>query len=333
LLLLLYKSMNKKLSAFVITIILIAVVFHVRVWLYENFLLGYSLKNGRDIDKVLIAKGLTRRYLVHLPEDFSAQGEKEKKIPLVLVLHGAGGNAKLAREITGMNQVADKKNFIVVYPDGTGLFNYMLSWNAGECCNYVEPFGIDDVDFLRRVIEQMKEDYNIDTQRIYVAGLSNGGMMAYYLACELADEIAAIASVSSSMWIDDCAPSDYLSVIAFHGAKDTVIPFGGGRSYSWFVNLFDLNFFSVEEAVSFWVGHNGCADKIIERGDLKTEKIIYGSCESNSEVVLYKLGEAGHIWPGGKKSWFLADEPVDYINASEIIWNFFENHPKIKKDE
>jgi len=170
--------------------------------------------------------GRNRTYILHIPPSYN----KEQSVPLVIVLHGGGGNSKNIGKTIMMDELADEEGFIVVYPDGTGrLNNYLLTWNAGYCCGYSLENNIDDVGFIRKLIEKLQIEYNINSSRIYVTGMSNGGMIAYRLGSELSDIIAAIAPVcgsiggkadeNSSLWVipDSRYP---VSVIAFNGMKD-----------------------------------------------------------------------------------------------------------------
>ena len=121
-------------------------------------------------------------------------------MPLVVVLHGGGGNAENIEEVTGFSEKADEEGFIVVYPDGSGrLDRYLLTWNAGFCCGYALENNIDDVGFIRALIEYLQEKYAINRNMIYVTGISNGGMMSYRLGAELSDIVAAIAPVAGSI--------------------------------------------------------------------------------------------------------------------------------------
>ncbi|MFC1756976.1 alpha/beta hydrolase family esterase [Patescibacteria group bacterium] len=263
--------------------------------------------------------------MVHFPKNYNGN----EKLPLVFVLHGAGGNAEIMTEITKVNDLSDQENFIVVYPNGTGLFdNYMLSWNAGKCCNFFEPFEVDDVDFIRTLIDKIQEDYNVDSRKIYISGLSNGAMMTHRLGCELADKVSAIAPVAGSMMIGVCNPSDSLSVISFHGKEDTVVPFEGGFSDRWVVKLFDIDFNSVPESISFWVKHNECFN-IPEKHTIdNVTKEVYTGGIDNTEVAFYTFSDYGHVWPGaGRGIFFIEDLPKDVI-ATEIIWDFFKTHIK-----
>lgn len=278
-------------------------------------------------DKIVINKGsitvdgIKRTYKIHVP--------KGENLPLIIVLHGAGGNAQSAIETAQIDGLAEEKKFIVVYPNGTGVFReFLLSWNAGGCCNFVEPLGVDDVKFIDFLIDDLEMKYDIDPNRIYTAGISNGGMMAHRLGCDLTDRFAGIASVSSSMLLDRCEPSDFLSVITFHNLDDPVIPFDGGESSKWVVKLFKLSFNPEKDAVSFWVNHNSCnsSPQKNQNNGVYWEK--YSGCKQGTGVISYVDREGGHSWPGGDRTWALGAKPAGNIVASEIIWDFFEKHYK-----
>ncbi|MGH6612384.1 MAG: alpha/beta hydrolase family esterase, partial [Burkholderiaceae bacterium] len=150
-------------------------------------------------------QGRERSALVYVPDSYSAS----KRAPLVLMFHGGGGNAPNAVRTAQMHAHADKHGLIVAYPAGTGrLENTLLTWNAWDCCGYAMQNEVDDVGFTRELIVALKSRYSIDANRIYATGLSNGGMMSYRLACELSDQIAAIAPVAGSLNTDSCTPRE-----------------------------------------------------------------------------------------------------------------------------
>ncbi|MBU1179147.1 polyhydroxybutyrate depolymerase [Patescibacteria group bacterium] len=318
------KKTNLFLLKLFFAVVLVTVSFSARQWFVENFSFNVLNKEGNQ-KEYIIQGGLTRSYIVHLPSHYRAND----LLPLVFVLHGVATNADITMKITGMNDISDRENFIAVYPNGTGLFSeYVLSWNAGDCCNLVAPFGVDDVVFIKSIIEKLSEKYNINRKEIYAAGLSNGAMMAYRLGCELSDEIAAIAPVAGSMAIDVCHPESFVSVLAFHGENDEVVPFGGGSSSRFYAQWFDLKFRSVSDSVSFWVKNNGCllGPQEFSYGDISKE--VYFGCKNNTEVILFTFKNQGHVWPGGEgiKPFYKKDSGG--IIASEVIWDFFKNHPK-----
>ncbi|MEA3446040.1 MAG: PHB depolymerase family esterase, partial [Bacteroidota bacterium] len=161
-----------------------------------------------------------RYYLQHLPPTY------DPVVPsaLVLALHGGFGSAPNLENQSGLSTKADQENFIVVYPEGiVGNFG-IRTWNAGGCCGYAVDNNIDDVGFIDQLLDTLIAGLSIDTSRIYVTGMSNGGFMAYRLACELSHRIAAIAPVAATMSFD-CLPVNPVSIIHFHSYLDENIPY------------------------------------------------------------------------------------------------------------
>ena len=280
--------------------------------------------------------GKTRTYQVHLPLSYTTHDE----FPLVIVLHGGGGNAEQMQEHGGMNKKADDEGFIVVYPDGTGVLkDRLLTWNAGYCCANAYENNIDDVGFIRALIEKLEQTLHIDSNRIYVTGISNGAMLAYTIGSELSDLIAAIAPVAGSIggnatedsprWIIP-DPTYPVAVIAFHGMEDKRVPYEGGiptASLTWGA----YSYLSVNDSISFWVEQNNCSTTpqttVSESGNIIIN--TYTAQGTNADVVLYTIIDGGHAWPGGDIGGFPgADIPTQEISATDIMWEFFENHPK-----
>jgi len=281
-----------------------------------------------------------RTYLIHIPPSYDG----ETAVPLVILLHSYGNNGRLFSIRSEMNIKADEEGFIVVYPNGATLRD--KGWNAGFCCGPAMRQNVDDLGFIKSVIEKTKKRYNIDTNRIYVAGFSNGGMMTYRFASEFSEEIAAIAVAGGQiggnisdfrgLWVIP-EPSEPLPVIIFHGTNDTVVPYGGGRRPcdNPFERPFLPIYLSINESVSFWVEHNKCDPdpeiNIIADGHVVTR--TYKNGTNGSEVILYTVLDGGHWWFGG--AWLRStlfekrgNDPFKYISATDIIWEFFEQHPK-----
>ncbi|MDO8734757.1 MAG: PHB depolymerase family esterase [Elusimicrobiota bacterium] len=280
-----------------------------------------SYKAG-DYWKKLEFGGRTRTYLLHIPASFNGK----KAVPLVIVLHGGGGNASKTVETTGFSKKSDEAGFIVVYPNGTGRLKKILTWNAGNCCGYALDNNVDDVGFIRELINQIEKELKIDGRRIYATGISNGGMMAYRLACELSDKIAAIAPVAGAFNIDT-TPKNPVSVMIFHGTADQHVLYEGGEPKKR-ADRRSRTDKSVAFAADFWVNHNGCSAKPnrTEKGNIIMEKYTGG--RKNSEVVLVTIKNGEHAWPGGKPAWRGGDIPTTEISATDEMWNFFEKHPK-----
>ena len=280
--------------------------------------------------------GLERSYLIHVPASYN----EDEPVPLVVVLHGGGGNAEYSEDVTGFSEKSDEEGFIVVYPDGNGFFRYrLLTWNAGFCCGYALENNIDDVGFIETVVDHLMDTYSIDSKRIYATGMSNGGMMTYRLGAELSDIFAAIAPVAGSIggqateeeviWrIPE--PDHPVSVISFHGMKDYRVPYDGGRPTANGTKG-AYSYFSVNDSISFWLDQNNCIS-FPKRTISESKNIINDTWSGGidgAEVTLYTIVNGNHSWPGGKIVRENGDVPTNEISATEIIWDFFKNHPKL----
>ncbi|MBI5931518.1 MAG: prolyl oligopeptidase family serine peptidase [Chloroflexi bacterium] len=268
--------------------------------------------------------GRDRTYIVYTPDSYATS----TPMPLVIVLHGGGGHAENAQNMSQMNTVANREGFIVVYPNGNGRLRYrLLTWNAADnCCGYAHDQNVDDVKFIRELIEQLQKDYAIDPNRIYVTGMSNGGMMSYKLACALSDVIAAIAPVSGAFNLAKCEPTNPVSVIIFHGTADEHVLYDGGSSIKSIDG--DRVDQPVSAAVDFWTTHDGCATEPASTtsGSITTD--TYTNCNTGAEVTLVTIDGGGHAWPGGRRGSRSGDQPSQEINASEVMWQFFTAHPR-----
>jgi poly(3-hydroxybutyrate) depolymerase len=152
----------------------------------------FPLRQG-DEEKSFEFQGRRRTYIVHMPPGH----DRSSAMPLVIVLHGGVVNAFFTAYNTGMNSTADREGFIAVYPNGTGrLEDRILTWNVGFGFGYALRNNVDDVGFLRELIERMVSEYGADPGRVYATGISNGGIMSYRLASEASDLVAAVAPVA-----------------------------------------------------------------------------------------------------------------------------------------
>jgi polyhydroxybutyrate depolymerase len=217
-----------------------------------------------------------------------------------------------------MSAKADKEGFLAAYPSGTGGMRRVPTWNSGNCCGYAQRNNVDDVGFLRFLIQGLERDYPVDSKRIYVAGISNGGMMAYRLGCELADQIAAIAPVEGAQNVP-CRPSAPVSVIIFHGTADRLVPFEGGTTpYPLGPRRSDT---PVAETVAFWVDHDGCLATARHEESPAAHTDVFSGCKGGASVALYAIQGGRHIWPG-------ASPFGKGISATDLMWAFFASHPK-----
>ncbi|MGA3294411.1 MAG: PHB depolymerase family esterase [Candidatus Acidiferrales bacterium] len=262
----------------------------------------------------LTIDGRTGTYLLHVPATYDAT----RKIPLVLVLHGAMQSPEGAERMSGMSELADKENFLVAYPSGTGRLSRVPTWNSGNCCGYALKNQVDDVAFIRALIDTLGRDYSVDPRRVYVTGISNGAMMSYRLACELADKIAAIAPVEGAQNLE-CRPSNPVSVIIFHGTADRLVPFNGGSTPYQLAG--HRNDTPVMDAVAFWVKADGCTSAPQRAETPEVHTTIYSGCANGTGVALYAIQGGRHMWPGHPLS-------GNNVRATDLMWSFFIQHPK-----
>lgn len=273
---------------------------------------------------------LRRNYYVHLPPGY----QPGRPTPVVMVLHGAGINARIMAHYCGMNRKADEAGFIAVYPNGTGVAHTLLAFNSGNLPPDVTRYLADDVAYIRTLLDDLENRYSVDRRRIYSCGISNGGMMSHRLAMEMADRIAAIAAVGGTLTLDreDCNPSRPVPVLQIHGLSDWIVPYEGVSEQARKVLPF-VSFKSVDETVATWVELNNCdPDPVIEPlpdrhddGTLVT-RWTYQPHQGTAEVVLYRIIGGGHTWPGFKAPLPFLGRSTEEINANDVIWDFFQRH-------
>jgi len=266
--------------------------------------------------------GRTRSYILHVPAHTSG------RVPLVIALHGGGSRAAGAQRLTKLDQIADREGFIVVYPESADGH-----WNDGRIDPSI-PADVDDVAFIRTLIDTLAAEYPIDTARVFATGISNGGMMAYRLACELSDKIAAIAPVAGAVAGDlapRCQPARPVSVIAMNGTADPLVPWEGGQVHG----VRDRGaVLGARASVALFAQVARCGAPVTawepDRDRLdgtRVQDVTYGGCD-RAAVELVNIDGGGHTWPGGAQ--YL---PVAWIgrasrefSASERIWRFFAEH-------
>ncbi|MGH7192480.1 MAG: alpha/beta hydrolase family esterase [Candidatus Saccharimonadales bacterium] len=268
--------------------------------------------------------GLNRSYVVHVPKHH----DETSPMPVVLALHGATMNGPMMAWFTDLNHKADEASFIAVYPNGTGKRS-SLFWNGGKCCGSAVKENVDDVAFIDALLDDLLRNYPVDAQRIFATGMSNGGIMAYRLAAELSDRIAAIAPVAGSLSIEVGDLKRPVSVIHFHGTKDEFVPFEGGKGSK---SITGTHFLSAEQSVGFWVKANGCDESprtelLSKSGDEMTvTRKNYGAGKGGAEVALVVIDGAGHTWPGKKPPTRMLGKSALNISANDLMWDFFQRH-------
>jgi len=279
---------------------------------------------------------LERRYRVYVPKKV----DLNKPLPVVVAFHGGGGNPTSMARLSGLNAKADASGFVVVYPFGSGTEKEKnLTFNAGNVGGYALKKKIDDVGFTKSLLDDLEKVLSVDKNRVYATGISNGGMMAYRVASELADRFAAIAPVGGPMGTETCKPSRPVAVIHFHGTADELAPFKGGKGKGApsVPAAFRPDFYSVEHSIQSWVKANGCngeakVEKLKDVADdgMRVTRKIWSGGKEGSEVILIEIEGGGHTWPGEEPLLAFLGKSTKDISANDLMWEFFQKHPRKK---
>jgi len=252
---------------------------------------------------------LDREFYIYIPNGIDTTNSQ---VPLLFSLHGYTSRAIWNLGYTGFQTIADTEKFIVIYPQGTLLPSTgETHWNVG---GWTVGSTTDDVDYLSSLIDWAYSEYEIDRNRVYSTGMSNGGFMSYHLACNLSSKIAAIASVTGSMTpqtYNGCSPSHPTAILQIHGTMDGVVPYYGNSISR-----------AIPTVMGYWDEYNGCGLEILNNipdinndgdGGLLYE---YKNCLNNIESRLYLMTNMGHEWPTNNGN-------NDIIAANEI-WFFLK---------
>lgn len=273
----------------------------------------YSIAQ-QTINATITHDGLTREYILYVPANYSTN----TTTPLVLNFHGYTSNASDQMWYGDFRPISDTAGFIIAHPMGTKDNQGTTFWNVGWSIETV-----DDVGFISALIDSISSDYNIDQNRVYSTGMSNGGFMSYLLACQLSNKIAAIASVTGSMnpgTLFSCQPQHPTPVMQIHGTADGVVPYNGAN--------FSLH---IDSAVKYWTDYNNCDQNPIVTSVPNNSLLdgstvthyAYSNGNNGVSVELFKVSMGGHTWPG---SLFAGTGTNQDINASEEIWEFFSRY-------
>jgi len=297
-----------------------------RLLLLAIFLVPQRIRSQTPDETVhLQMGGMARIYHLHTPL-VHAQG----RTPLVILLHGRLGTGAGMARLTGFNAVAEREGILVAYPDG-----YRRSWADGRQGTPADKAEVDDVEFIRAIIDDIARRWPVDPGRVYVGGISNGGFMAERLACELSDRIAAvgvIAATLSDSLAASCHPARPISVMLVNGTEDPLVPFGGGE-----LTGDRGSALSVATTVTRWIEWNRCTDRPVVTSIPATPsdgtraiESSYTVCAAGAEVLAVRIEGGGHTWPGGLQ---YLPEPIvgktsHTISASEALWEFFSRHKR-----
>jgi len=286
-----------------------------------------ALAQAEDRREILSWQGNERSYLLHLPDRAGGTA-----LPLVVVLHGAGGNGADFAAETQFAAAETALKAILVFPDGVQAEPGRGTWDAHFCCGKALADRLDDIGFIGALIERIAAERKIDRTRVYATGMSNGGMMTYQLAAAHPDWFAAVAPVSAtiggtarsgaSFLID--VPARPVSLMIIHGRRDQSIPYDGGVAPN--ASLPRIWKMSVADALSFWSAANGCppAPQASEPVPGKLRRIAYAGCRDESEIVHWEIEDGGHYWPDSP---FPGPGGQPRSAAAEIL-SFFAAHSR-----
>ncbi|NND65575.1 MAG: prolyl oligopeptidase family serine peptidase [Gammaproteobacteria bacterium] len=276
----------------------------------------------------IIHDGLTRSFTIYTPNSYHSK----KPIPLLVFLHGGGGNVERLKKMSNIHALAEKEGFLVAMPK-----SYNTQWNDGRLTTRND---IDDVQFIDAVVSKIQTTHNVDVKRLYVAGASNGGMMTQRLACERANTYAAFASVIANLpsaLKDKCAPTRAVPMLLINGTDDLLMPWQGGEIRKSPFKGAGGQVISSIETVVFWASMNHCDHSAITNhlpdrypNDGTTiQSYHYENCRDDVTTRLLAIEGGGHTWPGTKSSTQMhrmLPISTQEIDGSEAIWAFFTSH-------
>jgi polyhydroxybutyrate depolymerase len=266
---------------------------------------------GDTAGQVVTADGRTRTFRLHVPATLPAG-----PVPLLVALHGGLGSAQQFERASGFDALADQRGFVVVYPDGVGVglaATTARTWNAGTCCGPAALGQVDDVGFVRQLLDTVEARYQIDPNRVFAAGHSNGAFMAYRLACELSDRIVAVGLQAGGLTVADCHPSAPVSLLHIHGLADTNVPIAGGIGSG----VSNVSFPPLATSLSRITSAMGCASTPAVTNLPGVETRTWERCDGGATVELRLVAGAPHMWM----------RPPVYDSATAIV-DFLLDHPR-----
>jgi polyhydroxybutyrate depolymerase len=270
---------------------------------------------GTTQERTVTVDRRERSYRVYTPATLSRNDR-----PLMIVLHGGLGNGERSERLFGMNAVADRNDFLVAYPDGIGGRGPMRNrrtWNAGTCCGPAANTKVDDVGFIRAMIDAIDRDYPLDRRRVYVTGMSNGGMMTYRLVCELPDVIAAAIPVAGTLGVAPCSGGDDVPLLHIHGTADENVPLEGGRGTR---GISGVAHRSLEESIELVSARRSCGAPQTSRQSDGTILSVY-PCSTGAPIHVRLVPGGGHTWFGADIRRRGANDPGGF-SASAAAWEF-----------
>ena len=286
--------------------LLLAVGAYASLKMYRQYRAYQATLPRSDAQHYLQVGNFQRAYDLYIPTTLTAK----QPAPLVIALHGVGGNGTLMSQQTGFNAFADRDGMMVVYPDAIGKH-----WNARPSDR---PEAQNDIDFIQALIDDVNQRHPVDRRRIYVTGFSNGGTFTHRVACQVPGirAIATVAAPIAGVLADQCQPQQPVSVLLIHGTKDEAIPYDNPTK----------GLLTPPNTLKFWSQHNQCQETAIAKpsGFPNIKLQASAPCRAQSTVQLYTVQNGGHDWAGSTTP---TKQPKEF-SASNTIWNFFQQTGK-----
>ena len=280
-----------------------------------------------DYRLTLTHDGQSRAYLLHVPKRY----QPSQPTALLVALHGGGGNMDFQADDSkyGLITTSEREGFVVAFPNGYSRFpgGKLATWNAGNCCGAARDQQVDDVGFIRQMVSRIRSQLQIDPQRVYATGMSNGGMMSYRLACEASDVFRAIAVVAGTDNTRVCQPSKPVAVLHIHAKNDDHVLFNGGAGPAAIKGAAETDHRSVPDTVTKWTHLDACSlppKRVLDRPGASCES--YAPCAGGSAVQLCVTDTGAHSWPGGHKTRG-GEQPSQALSANQVMWDFFSQLP------
>lgn len=266
--------------------------------------------------------GRTRLYRLYVPTGYRA----DRPAPLLVALHGGGGSMDHMGhdDAYGLLSFAERTGQVLLLPNGVSRLRSgkLATWNAGNCCGSARDAQVDDVGYIRAVVERVQGQLSIDARRIRATGMSNGAMMAYRLACELPGLFSAVVAVAGTDNTRHCTPAQPVAVLHIHARNDRHVLYEGGAGPDAVDRSLITDFRSVPDTVARWVERNRCVttpQRVLEKEGAWCER--YAPCAGGAPVQLCVTAAGGHSWPGGHKP--RGEAPTQAVDANALMWDFF----------
>jgi polyhydroxybutyrate depolymerase len=269
----------------------------------------------------LVVDGRERTYRSYVPRSLP-----DGPVPLFIGLHGGTGWADQFAGNDHIEGLAESNGFLVVHPDGVKVAGGPGGvWNGGVCCAVAVREGVDDVGFVDALIDELATEHDIDPGRVFAFGHSNGGIMSYRLACDLAGRIVGIGVVAGTLGIDSCEPARPVSVMHVHGTADENLPLAGGVGPR---SVAGVPFPPPRDGFATLAGEDGCPPATEQtEGDVTTA--TRAPCRDGAGAAFVTIEGASHAWPGGTGPTAAVVGPgyADYDATAELV-AFLLAHPR-----